>query len=201
MPGKSFRTVVIFFTFIISITVNAQKKDVSIRIVQDDDVVVSGKEKGSLTLQKKSFKIQVLLQNIKGVYAFASLNDSLFRLPDSDPVPGFATLPEMVYKEDPYNKDKELLVSRERWSYWFYDPGVPMHPFNRKIIVLDSGRVVGSRTIKQLYILPDRLTLKLKENNEPLYLLFVAVDEEDDKGRPLKELLRRKLKIDWREED
>jgi hypothetical protein len=200
MSCNPFRTVVIFFAFILPLVAHSQKKDVTIRIVQDDDVVVSDMEKGSLTLQKKSFKIQVLLQNIKGVYAFASLNDTLFRLPDADSIPGFASLPERIFKEDPYNSNKELMVSRERWSYWFYDPGVGPHAFNRKIIVLDSGRVVGSRTVKQLYILPDRHTIKLKDNNEPLYLLFVAVDE-DDKGRPLKELIRRKIKIEWREED
>lgn len=201
MSCNPFRTAVFFFAFTLSLNVHAQKKDVTVRIVQDDNVVVSETENGSLSLQKKSFKIQVLLQNIRGVYAFASLNDTLFRLTDTDPIPGFASLPEKVFVEDPYNKEKELMVSPERWSYWFYDPGVALHPFNRKIIVLDSGRVVGSKTIKQLYILPGRLTIKLKENNEPLYLLFVAVDGEDDKGRPLKELLRRKIKIEWREED
>ncbi|HUR66510.1 MAG TPA: hypothetical protein VMZ03_09170 [Chitinophagaceae bacterium] len=201
MLSKFPRTSVIFFAVILPLLAHPQKKDVTIRIVQDDDVVISDLEKSSLLLQKKTFRIQVLLQNIKGVYAFASLNDSLFRLPDTDPVPGFATLPDMVVREDPFNKEKELIVSRDNWSYWFYDPGTAQHPFNRKVIVLDSGRVVGSRTIKHLYIIPDRLTIKLKDINEPLYLLFVAVDEEDDKGRPLKELLRKKIKIEWREED
>ncbi len=179
----------------------AQKKDVTIRIVQEETVVTTGTDQGSIILEKKSFKIQVLLQNTKGVYAFASMNDSLYKLADTAPVPGFASLPEMTMAEAEYNKEKELIINNEGWTYWFYDPELTWHRFNKKITQLDSGRVVGSKSIKQLYFLPGRHTLKLKENNEPLYLFFVAVDEEDGSGKPLKELLRRKIKIEWREEE
>ncbi|MGQ0740619.1 MAG: hypothetical protein ACT4OJ_16340 [Bacteroidota bacterium] len=141
------------------------------------------------------------MQNIKGVYAFASMNDSLYRLPDTEPVPDFANLPVLTMAEEEYNREKELIINDEGWAYWFYDPETNWHRFNKKIILLDSGRVVGSKSIKQLYFLPVKRTLKLKENNEPLYLFFVAVDEEDSNGKPLKELLRRKIKIEWREEE
>ena len=172
----------------------------TIRIVQEETVVTPGSGESSIVLEKKSFKIQVLLQNMKGVYAFASMNDSLYKLPGTSPVPGFASLPVMTMAETEFNREKELIINNEGWAYWFYDPDMTWHRFNKKITQLDSGRVVGSKSIKQLYFLPGRHTLKLKDNNEPLYLFFVAA-EEDENGKPLKELLRRKIKIEWREEE
>lgn len=178
-----------------------QEKNVTIRIVQEEDVFTPGVRAASVILEKKSFKIQVLLQHIKGVYLFASLNDSLYSLPDHIPVPGLASLPERTVAEAEHNDEKELFVNDNGWSYWFYDPALSWHRFNKKIILLDSGRVIGTKTIKQLAFLPSGETKKLKDNDAPLYLFFVAVEEEDPTGRPSKELLRRKIKIEWREED
>ncbi len=182
------------------ISAQSPDKNISIHIVQDDQVFIPKMGTDSITLQQKTFKIQVLLQYVNGVYLFASLNDSLFRLPDPSPVPGFAQLPEMTMAEEHFNREKELLVSDEGWSYWFYDPGMTWHRFNKKIIHLDSGRVVGIKTVKQLYFLPDRVTRKLKENKAPLYLFFVGV-KEDAGGKPQTELLRYKILIWWREEN
>lgn len=179
----------------------AQQKDVSVRLVQEDVVYTVDQGQDAITLQQKTFRVQVLLQHVKGVYVFASFNDSLFRLPADKMVPGFADLPVMTMAEEQFNKEKELMVNDEGWSYWFYDPGMHWHRFNKKITLLDSGRIVGTKTIKQLYLAGDQKTIKLKENNRPLYLFFVAAGEEDSSGRPLQELLRRKIKIDWRNED
>lgn len=176
-------------------------KNVIIRIVQDEHVFTPDENQYSITLQKKTFKIQVLLQNIEGVFAFASLNDSLYSLPGNKPVPGFAYLPVMAMAEEEFNKEKELLLDDQGWAYWFFDPALPWHWFNKKIILLDSGRVVGTKTIKQLYLLPQRQIVKLKDNKGPLYLFFVAVEEADASGRPVRELMRRKIKIEWQDED
>jgi len=195
-----FRVIILELLLLVTFAASGQKKDVTIRIVQEETVITAGTEQHSITLEKKSFKIQVLLQNIKGVYAFASMSDSLYRLADNAPVPGFADLPEMTMAEEQYNKEKELIINNEGWAYWFYNPQLPWHRFNKKLILLDSGRVVGSKSVRQLYLLPKRHTVKLKDNYQPLYLFFVAVEEDTD-GKPLKELLRRKIKIEWRDED
>lgn len=187
--------------FPVSFHVYSQDKTVSIQIAQDDHIFIPGNGTDSITLQQKTFKIRVLLQHTKGVYLFASLSDSLFRLPEKAPVPGRTTLPDMTMAEETFNREKELLVSDEGWSYWFYDPDLNWHRFNKKIILLDSGRFVGTKTIKQLYFLPERSTLKLKENKAPLYLFFVAFQEDKAGADPGPELLRLKLKINWRKED
>ncbi|MFZ9388558.1 MAG: hypothetical protein ACO25B_11825 [Chitinophagaceae bacterium] len=178
-----------------------QEKEIAIRLVQDDSVFAPGHEPAIYTLQKKTFRIQVLLQNIPGIYLFASLKDSLYNLPDNIPIPGFSALPSRVMAEVEHNKEKELLANDDGWSYWFYDPDSPTHRFNRKLVFLDSGRVVGTKTIKQIYFLQSRKTIKLKDLNEPLFLFFVAAEKQDKSGNPVKELRRIKVRINWREED
>jgi len=97
-------------------------KNVTIRILQDENVYTPDEKQGSITLQKKTFKIQVLLQNIEGIYAFASFRDSLYNLPDNKPVPGFDLMPVMTMAEEEFNKEKELILDDEGWAYWFFKP-------------------------------------------------------------------------------
>ena len=186
---------------LVMLTALSQAKFVGIRIVQGDSIYLPQSAQASVVLQKKGFKIQVLLQNIKGVYAFASMRDSVYNTEDASPVPGFGDIPGMIITEEKFNVEKELMVSNEGWCFWFYDPLLSWHGFNKKIIMLDSGRVVGVKSIKELRFMPSGRSVKLKDNNEPLYLFFVAVDQVDANGKPSRELLRRRIRIDWIDED
>jgi hypothetical protein len=180
---------------------SAQPKEVAVRILQEDSVYSPNTAPLELLLRKKSFKIQVMLQNIKGVYAFASRVDTLYRWPDGKTIPKFDMLPSMVMAEDAYNREKELLVSEDGWCYWYYDPRTGIQGFNRKFVTVDSGQIVGTKSIKQLYFLPSRRIVKVKDISGPVYLFIVAVDQFDSEGRPIKELMRWKVKLDWVEED
>ena len=151
----------------------AQQKGFSIRIVQEDAVHSPEPGTSTILLQQKTFKIQVLLQHLDGVYVFASLHDSLYNLPVQQAVPGLSNIADSL-----------------DW-----------HRFNKKIVLLDSGRVVGTKTVKQLYFVADQESVKLKENKQPLYLFFVATVKVDENGSPVQELYRRRIKIEWREED
>ncbi|MCB0777461.1 MAG: hypothetical protein KDB99_14205, partial [Chitinophagaceae bacterium] len=141
------------------------------------------------------------LQNMDGVYVFASFGDSLNQLSANDPIPGFSEIPYMVMAEEYFNKEKELLISDQGWSYWFYDPQLDWHRFNKKIVQIETGGLVGKKTIKQVYVVEKRKEVKVKELKKPLYLFFVAIKESDNKGNPLTELMRRKVKIEWEEDD
>lgn len=179
----------------------AQKKDISIRLHQDEKSVLLDSYETHVKMNNDKFKIQVYLQGVEGVYLFASFSDSIYRLNENDPIPGFAELPNMSMAEETYNKDKELLISDNGWSYWFYDPKLDWHRFNQKITKIDSGAVVGTKTIKFLYFVADKKSIKLKYITDPLYLFFVATDTSGENVSPKKELLRRKVKIEWTEED
>lgn len=179
----------------------AQRKDVSLRIVQDDKAYQLNDFETHLVLEKEGFKLQVLLSKTEGIYVFASFDDSVYRTGPSDIVPGFRNLPNMAMAEEEFNKNKELIISKEGWSYWFYDPELNWHRFNKKLVFLDSGKLVGVKSIKQFYLSDKKEEVKVKDIDKPLYLFFVAVAETDDKGMPMKEFMRKKLKIEWKPEE
>jgi hypothetical protein len=180
----------------------AQKKHVSIRIGQDETRLLDQYE-NEITLQRKAFKIQVMLENVAGVYVFAAFSDSICcRLAELDTLSGFTDLPGRTMREPEFNKEKELLVNDDNsCAYWYYDKETSWRGFNKKVILLDDGRVVAIKTVKQLFFVPEQRLMKLKEMQAPLYLLFVAVSEFDAAGKPVKELMRRKVKIHWINDD
>jgi hypothetical protein len=178
----------------------AQKKTVVVRIVQDESTALYDFET-NLQLKKKAFKIQVLLENVQGVYVFASLKDSVYRFSETDPIRDFVYLPMLELKEDEFNVEKELNISETGWSNWFYSPDAEWHPFNKKIVRLDSNRFVCTKMIKQLYDIGENKQIRMKDINDTLYLFFVAVSEYDSSGKPLKELMRKKVKITWLNDD
>lgn len=177
------------------------QQSLAVRIIQEDTIHPVSNDQDQITLQKKSFRIQLLLQHIEGAYIMASFKDSMYSLDSDQPVPGFSDLPNMAMAEENFNREKELIVSDDGWSYWFYDPVLDWHRFNKKITLLDSGRVVGTKTIKQLYVLADQESVKLKDNDKPLYLFFVVPAARDPQGHPARELIRFRLKINWTDED
>jgi hypothetical protein len=197
-PGSHFLSLVLFF-FLLPFNGISQEKNIKIRFVQEDSVYEPDADLAEISLRKKAFKIQVLLQNISGIYVFTSLSDTMYNLLDTEPVPGFSDLPDKLMTED--NKEKEITVSNDGWCYWSNVPGASPCGFNKKMILLDSGRVVGIKSIKQLYFLPSGKTLKLKDNRAPVYIFFVAVDGVDSRGKPMRELVRRKIKIDWLDDE
>lgn len=198
-----FRTLFILLTAIllsVPPAVQAQQKQVLIRIVQDNASILYDFQTDIL-LQRKPFKFQILLKNVEGVYVFASIGDSIYRFTETSVIQDFPYLKLLELRdEDIYNSNKELNISETGWSYWFYKPEPALHAYNRKVIPLDSGRIICTKAIKQLFNVTESKTIRLKDVKTPLYLLFVAVSEYDADGRPTKELLRRKMKIDWTDE-
>lgn len=192
----------LFFFFMLPLLASGQKKEVTIRIVQDESTLLDRYET-SVVLKKKSFKIQVLLDHVGGIYAFASFNDSICcRLSELDSIPDFGSLPDRTMAESDFNKEKELLVNdNNSCAYWYYDNDISWKGFNKKIYKLDNDRVVAIKSVKQLYYVSREKEIKLKDVHQPLYLFFVAVNEFDPAGRPLRELVRKKVRIDWIDED
>jgi hypothetical protein len=175
------------------------QKSVMIRIVQDRSSVLHDFET-HLLLKKKKFSIQVLLQNIRGVYVFASVLDSVYRFSATDSIRDFIYLPMLELKEDRYNTEKALNISETGWSNWFYEAGKE-HPFYFKVHDLDDNRIIATKFVKYLYNVGEGKQVRVKDVKGPLYLFFIAVEEYDKDGKPMKELLRRKVKIEWINDD
>ena len=175
----------------------SQEKKVAIRITQDESYMASDFQT-NITLERKGFRIKILLDQADGIYVFASVRDSVYRFTETSPIRDFAYLKLLeLREEDKFNSNKELSLSETGWSYWFYNDSAEWHPFSPSIITLDKGRYVCTKIIKELYDVADGKVIKLKNLNTPLYLFFIAVKDYDANGKPLTELMRRKIKIDW----
>jgi hypothetical protein len=94
--------------------------------------------------------------------------------------------------EEKFNKDKELLISSDDWSYWFYHPQSEYHRFDKNVKVVNDHTFIGTKTIQQFYTTSDEKTIKVKDVKSPLYLFFLTIT----KGPT--ELTRQKVKITWR---
>ncbi len=199
MPRLRGNLLILFF-FITSIPVLSQDKKVLIRLIQEESSVLSDFQT-NVILEKKPFKFQIMLKGVEGVYVFASIRDSVYRFTETSVIQDFGYLNLLELRdEDVYNSNKELNISEDGWSYWFYKPEPAEHAFNRKIIKFDSSRIVCTKAIRQLNNMAESKVLKLRDVTTPLYLFFVVVAEYDSNGRPVKELMRRKVRIDWIDE-
>jgi hypothetical protein len=179
---------------------SAQEKKMVIRVSQDEGVTLTEFE-STVRLKKKGFKFQVMLKNIEGVYVFASIRDSVYRFTENGPIQDFIYLPLLKLRDDEFNRLRELNISETGWSYWYYTPTAETHSFARKVTRLDSNTFICSKMIKEFYDVADNHTIKINNIDKPLYVFFIAVADYDDTGRPLKELMRRKIKIEWTDED
>ncbi len=179
----------------------SQQQDASIRIIQDDIATSLNDFQTSITLKKKQFKFQLLLNEVEGVYVFASIKDSVYRFTETSRIDDFSYLQLLQLREaDKFNINKELNISETGWSYWFYKDNAEWHSFNRTTVGMgDKGRVC-TKAIRQLYHTEAEEVVKLKSLTTPLYLFFIAVKDFDAGGKPLNELMRRKVKIEWVDE-
>jgi hypothetical protein len=176
----------------------AQEKDVLIRIVQDGSSNRLDEFQTNITLKKRSFKFQVLLNNIEGVYVFASIKDSVYRFTENSPIRDFSYLKLLELREaDKFNINKELNISETGWSYWFYKDSADWHSFARKTVGMGKNGIVCTKSVKQLYHTEAGEIIKLRTIGTPLYLFFIAVQQYDADGKPVLELMRRKVRIDW----
>lgn len=172
-----------------------------IRIVQDESIKLKDFET-DLKLKKKQFKVQVMLDHAEGVYVFASIRDSVYRFTENSPIRDFSYLNLLELAEtDTFNTNKELNLSETGWSYWSYNDSLNWSSFSRNPVSIGSQRVVCTKFIKQLHNVATGETIKFKKLKTPLYLLFIAVKEYDENGKPLEELMRRKVKINWSDKD
>ncbi|NOT51592.1 MAG: hypothetical protein HOP10_09970 [Chitinophagaceae bacterium] len=179
---------------------SAQEQKMAIRVSQDDAVTLTEFE-STIKLKKKSFKFQVMLKNVEGVYVFASIRDSVYRFTENGPIQDFIYLPLLKLKDDEFNRLKELNISETGWSYWYYTPTAETHSFARKVTNIDTNTYICSKIIKEFYDVADNFNIKIRDIDKPLYVFFIAVADYDDTGRPLKELIRRKVKIEWTDDE
>ena len=133
---------------------------------------------------------------MEGVYLFAAFNDSIYKLNEQEPVPGFKDITSMSMAEEQFNPDQELIISDNGWVYWFFDPKLDWHRFDKEILV--SGKqVIAAKSVKQFYFTSTEKVLPISEVAEPLYLFFISA-KKNKANELIGELQRYKIKIAWK---
>lgn len=193
--------IVIIFMILFTALGRSTAQKVVIRVVQDESVQLSNFQT-TVKLKKKSFKFQVLLDKVDGIYVFASIRDSIYRFTENSPIRDFGYLKLLELREgDIFNVHRELNISETGWSFWFYNDSASWHSFSPKIVQFDDSMYVCTKMIRTLYDVAANKSIKLRQVDTPLYIFFIVVKEYDADGRPVAELMRRKLKIEWGDED
>ncbi len=169
-------------------------QDYRVHFIQDGIDVPIVKE--HVILAKKTFQIQVELLKVDGVYGSCSFSDSLFRIPLNQSLPESDLIQWKITVEPEFNKDQDIIVSKEGYFYWFYNPKEDSwHRFDPNPEV-EKGRVIGTKTISRLFISEndnsDTQTLVLSQVKQPLYLLFFMMDEKSTK-----DYQRERIRVDW----
>jgi hypothetical protein len=190
------KSTILFFILFSFVTVDAMfAQDYQIHFLQDGMEVPVLNEK--VQLLKKPFQIQVELLKVDGVYGACSFSDSLFQIPLNQSLPESDLIQWKISVEPEYNADKDIIVSKESYFYWFYNPKVDTwHRFNPDPIV-EKGRVIGMKTIESIFVSEnlnrDKKSIVISDMKEPLYLIFFLMDKNNEQ-----DLQRTRIEVNWK---
>jgi hypothetical protein len=181
----------ILFTGIYKLTA----QDYRIHFIQDGKEVPALNEK--VQLLKKPFQIQVELLKVDGVYGSCSFSDSLFQIPFNQSLPESDLIQWKIAVEPEYNADKDMVVSKESYFYWFYNPKVDTwHRFDPDPIV-EKGRVIGTKTIEGIFVSEnlnrENKSILISEMQQPLYFIFFRMDKKNKQ-----DLQRTRIEVNWK---
>ena len=170
-------------------------QDYRIHFFQDGKEVPVLNEK--VLLSKSTFQIQVELLKVDGIYGSCSLSDSLFQIPLNQSLPEADLIQWKIAVEPENNVDKDIIVSKESYFYWFFNPKVDTwHRFDPDPIV-EKGRVVGTKTIESFFVSEnlnsENKSLLISEVKQPLYFIFFLMDKKSEQ-----DLQRTRIEVNWK---
>jgi hypothetical protein len=148
-------------------------------------------------LAKKPFQIQVELLKVDGVFGSSSLSDSLFRIPLNQSLPEPDLIQWKIAVEPENNVDKDIIISKESYFYWFYNPKVDTwHRFDPNPIVEKRG-VVGTKTVENLFISEhlnsENKSISISKIEQPLYFIFFLMNKNNEQ-----DLQRMRIQVNWK---
>lgn len=166
-------------------------KAFNITFVQDGKThtVINNK----VCLQKAPFDIIVDATNINGIYLNAAFEkDSKFEAPNE--FDNLTSIAPKVFAEQPFNKNKELIISPLNYSYWFYNQNMDWHRYNSVNPKKEKG-FIGTKTIHQIFDEGNDMTLPVEKLTETLYLFFFSMEGSFELGYHL--LQRHYIEVQW----
>jgi len=179
------------FTFCF-ISMNSKENDFRVFIEQNGKLIEPNN--GVVTLEKKSFNIVFEFNEPMGLLINGSFKSKTYNLASKgkpmSKLPGFKNT---GFAEGLLNPDKDMFVSYEGPSCWFYDdPENNRFNFTEKV----NGKIVCKRIIENLFDIDSNANIKVENVDKPLYLVFISYTNGDSNNDRL-ELNREWLQINW----
>jgi hypothetical protein len=196
MKYKLLFTISILLAFIFSFTVKPLKKEkpqFAINFYQEGqkiDIL-----NNTVILKKKEFDIQFELNQPMGILVATSYNNETFERAQRgftlDQIPVFEST---GMAEEENNKNKEVLMSNEGLSYWYYDNDKE-NRFNK--IEKKEGKIIVTRSIRKIVEVENDITRKMEEIEKPIYMVFATYKYNKDFTKKF-EYQRFYVKIEFR---
>jgi hypothetical protein len=171
--------------------------DIGISFMQNGEVVMP--VNGVLTLNKSEFDVVLNSKTGIDVFVNVSKNNTIYTtalqtnpLTESEMFQYRSTIAEHLF-----NPDKDIFVSDEGTSIWFYEDD-EHHKFNN--VEVKDNQFVFTRTIQSFNDIDIKEITSINTVNIPIYLVFVVLKMKDQKV-DLEEQQRLAVKIEWIDND
>ena len=190
-------TISLFFFALLASTAFAQQVKVSFKIIQNGAPV--NPVNGEYELKKAPFAVEFTfdVNTVDGVFVNADFTDAVYKTGDKASLPDLQDIPYKVVKEENFNTNKQIAISSDSWSFWFYNKGTNEYRFDRDIKTVDANTVTATRTVEQIYFPVKEKTLKVSEITEPLYLFLLVTNPYNQRG-VVREFYRQKMKLNFK---
>jgi hypothetical protein len=190
-------TISLFFFALIASAAFSQQVKVTFKIIQNGAPV--NPVNGEYELKKAPFAVEFTfdVNAVDGVFVNADFTDAVYKTGDKTPLPDLQDIPYKVVKEENFNTNKQIAISSDSWSFWFYNKGTNEYRFDRAIKTVDANTITVTRTVEQVYFPVKEKTLKMAEVAEPLYLFLLVTNPYNQRG-VVREFYRQKMKLNFK---
>lgn len=190
-------TISLFFFALVASAAFSQQVKVTFKIIQNGAAVAP--VNGEYELKKAPFAVEFTfdVNTVDGVFVNADFTDAVYKTGDKAPLPDLQDIPYKVVKEENFNTNKQIAISSDSWSFWFYNKGTNEYRFDRDIKTVDANTVTATRTVEQIYFPVKEKTLKMSEVTEPLYLFLLVTNPYNQRG-VVREFYRQKMKLNFK---
>jgi len=189
-------TIALFFFALVANTAFSQAK-LGFKIIQNGAAV--NPVNGEYELKKAPFSVEFTfdVNSYDGVFVYADFTDAIYKIGDKASLPDLQDIPYKVVKEENFNTNKQIAISSDSWSFWFYNKGTNEYRFDRAVKTVDANTVTVTRTVEQVYFPVKEKTLKMAEIAEPLYLFLLVTNPYNQRG-VVREFYRQKMKLNFK---
>lgn len=167
----------VFILLISTQILNAQNEKLTVKVVQ------FGKEIKAINsvykLKRDEFSLQFNVENTNDFLIGSTFDEDIYRSAKGEADLEVAWFGNTGMAEGIFNDDKQILVSNDAPSYWYFD-NKNDHRFDKNPMG-NSKKWTATRTINNFYDLNNDKQIEVKNCKESLYLVFYKNNNDVDK--------------------